>query len=487
MASVTERLERTLEREAPVWGVDPVPPAHRHLSGFDIGVLWGDLSVGLLVLLTGALLVPALSLPHALAAILIGTALGCVPLALVGLAGAREGVPGMVLFRPVLGLRGSYVPSVLNILQLAGWTGFELWAMSQVAAHISQRLFGFSATGLWLAVMAILCTLLALGGPIIVVRRWLERFGAWVVAAVALWITIRVLTVSDLGALWSRPGTGGLPFWLAVDLVIAQPVSWLPLVADYTRFARTRSGAAVGTYVGYAVGNVWFYALGALLVLGAGLSDATPAGLAQAMASLAGGWIVLLTLLVGETDEAFADIYSAAVSAQNLRERLRQRRTILVVAAVGVGLAVWLNSRGADATSSFELFLFLLGSVFVPLFGVFVADYFLLPRSTAGVPRGAAEPRSAAAAQSFLPAAFVAWVVGFLVYQWSVPTGPAGWQLAMQTLFHDWLRLPFPLAGSAAGASLPSFATALVLYVVLRRLGARRTRGAVGLEAQSSR
>jgi putative hydroxymethylpyrimidine transporter CytX len=382
----------------------------------------------------------------------------------------------MVLFRPVLGLRGSYVPSVLNILQLAGWTGFELWAMSQVADRMSERLWGFSAPGLWLAVMAVLCTLLALGGPIIVVRRWLERFGAWVVAAVALWITIRVLTVSDLGALWSRPGTGGLPFWLAVDLVIVQPVSWLPLVADYTRFARTRRGAAVGTYVGYAVGNVWFYALGALLVLGAGLADATPAGLAQAMASLAGGWIVLLTLLVGETDEAFADIYSAAVSAQNLRERLRQRRAILAVAAVGVGLAVWLNSRGADATSSFELFLFLLGSVFVPLFGVFVADYFLLPRRSIGP----------VAAQSLRPAAFIAWVVGFLVYQWSVPTGPAGWQSAMQTVFHDWLRLPFPLAGSAAGASLPSFATALVLYLVLRRLGTRGTRHSVGLEAPAS-
>ncbi len=184
MASVIERLERTLEREAPVWGVDPVPPERRHLSGFDIAVLWGDLSVGLLVLLTGALLVPALSLPRALAAIVIGTALGCVPLALVGLAGAREGVPGMVLFRPVLGRRGSYLPSVLNILQLAGWTGFELWAMSQVAARMSERLFGFSAPGLWLAVMAVVCTLLALGGPILVVRRWLERFGAWVVGAV---------------------------------------------------------------------------------------------------------------------------------------------------------------------------------------------------------------------------------------------------------------------------------------------------------------
>jgi nucleobase:cation symporter-1, NCS1 family len=459
MASVGERLERTLEREAPAWGVDPVPPERRYLSGFDVGVLWGDLSVGLLVLLTGALLVPALSLPRAFLAIAIGTALGCAPLALVGLAGAREGVPGMVLFRPVLGRRGSYIPSVLNILQLAGWTGFELWAMSQVADRASVRLFGFSAPGLWLAVMAILSTLLALGGPILVVRRWLERFGAWVVAAVALWITFRVLTVADLGALWHAPGSGGLPFWLAVDLVIAQPVSWLPLVADYTRFARTPRGAALGTYAGYAVGNLWFYALGALLVLGAGLSDASPAGLAQAMASLTGGWIVLLTLLVGETDEAFADIYSAAVSAQNLRERLSQRRAILIVAAAGVALAAWLNGRAADATATFELFLFLLGSVFVPLFGVFVADYFLTPRSTVS--------------QSMRPPAVVAWLAGFVVYQWCVPTGPVWWQSAMHTLFHGWLGLPFPLAGSAAGASVPSFVTALAVYWVLRAAGGR--------------
>jgi NCS1 family nucleobase:cation symporter-1 len=462
MASVTERLERTLEREAPVWGVDPVPSEHRHLSGFDLGVLWGDLSVGLLVLLTGALLVPALGLARALLAIVIGTVVGCVPLALVALAGAREGLPGMVLFRPILGRRGSYLPSALNILQLAGWTGFELWAMSQVADRMSVRLFGFSAPGVWLGVVAVVCTLLALGGPILVVRRWLERFGAWVVVAVALWITIRVLSTSDLGALWRRPGTGGLPFWLGVDLVIAQPVSWLPLVADYTRFARTRRGAALGTYAGYAVGNLWFYALGALLVLGAGLNDATPAGLAQAMASLAGGWIVLLTLLVGETDEAFADIYSAAVSAQNLRERLPQRRTILVVAAAGVALAVWLNGRGGDATATFESFLFLLGSVFVPLFGVFVADAFLPPKLTVS--------------QSVRPMAIAAWVAGFLVYQWSVPTGPAGWQSAMQTLFHGWLRLPFPLAGSTAGASLPSFGVALLLAWSLRVATRRRLR-----------
>src|SRR5207245_2459343 len=102
------------------------------------------------------------------------------------------------------------------------------------------------------------------------------------------------------------------------------------------------------------------------------------------------------------------------------------------------------------------------GSVFVPLFGVFVADTFLSPKL--------------ALSQSVRPIAIAAWIAGFLVYQWSVPTGPAGWQSAMQTFFHGWLRLPFPLAGSAAGASLPSFGVALVLAWSLRAAARRRLR-----------
>src|SRR6266576_3895008 len=129
--SVTERLEDALERETPNWGIRPVPASLRRFSGLDLAVLWGDLSIGLLVLVSGALLVPGLGLPMAVLAIVIGTAIGCVPLGLV--AGARDGVPSMVLFRPVLGLRGSYVPSVANLVQLIGWTAFEFWAMGRIA------------------------------------------------------------------------------------------------------------------------------------------------------------------------------------------------------------------------------------------------------------------------------------------------------------------------------------------------------------------
>src|SRR5438046_1467224 len=377
MATVTERLERVIEREAPTWGIRPVPPEHKRLSGFDFAVLWGDLAIGLLVLLTGALLVPSLGFPEALLAIVVGSLIGCVPLALVALAGPREHVPTMVLFRPVLGIQGSYLPSVLNIVQLVGWTGFEFWAMALVANRMLHVSYWF-----WLAIVAVVCTALALGGPILVIRRWLERFGAWVVAGVAGWITLKVLTTAHLGTIWHRAGTGGYPgkFWLAVDLVIAMPVSWLPLVADYNRFARKGVSSAAGTFWGYAIGNAWFYALGALLVLGAGLSDTSPVGIGQSIASLAGGWIVLLALLVGETDEAFADIYSAAVSSQNLESRIPQRAAIVLVSAAGTGLAVWLGLRRSVALGTYESFLFLMGSVFVPLFGVFVADYFLLGR-----------------------------------------------------------------------------------------------------------
>src|SRR5205085_3029281 len=142
--------------------------------------LWGDLAIGLLVLLTGALLVPGLGFPRALLAIVVGSVIGCVPLALVAYAGAREAVPTMVLFRPVLGRRGSYLPSVLNVVQLIGWTGFEFWAMALVANQMSLRLFHHSSYWPWLGMVAVVCTLLGLGGPILVIRQWLEKFGAWV-------------------------------------------------------------------------------------------------------------------------------------------------------------------------------------------------------------------------------------------------------------------------------------------------------------------
>ena len=165
--------------------IAPVPAEGRTLSALDVGILWNDLSLGLLVLVTGALLVPALGLPSAVGAIVVGSLIGCVPLAAVALAGAREGLPGMVLFRPVLGRTGSILPSVMNVAQLLGWTSVEFWAMGRLANTMSIELFGFDSFWLWLTLTAVACTALAIGGPVLVVKRFLERFGTWIVLGVA--------------------------------------------------------------------------------------------------------------------------------------------------------------------------------------------------------------------------------------------------------------------------------------------------------------
>jgi putative hydroxymethylpyrimidine transporter CytX len=255
-------------------------------------------------------------------------------------------------------------------------------------------------------------------------------------------------------------GSGGLPFWAAVDLVVAMPISWLPLVADFNRFAKRGSRSFAGTYWGYAVGNVWFYSLGALMVLAAGTApDVLDIG--TKIASLAGGAVVLVVLLVGESDQAMANIYSSAVSVQNVRPRFSQRLLIVMTGVTGFALATLIE----DSASTFEIFLFLIGSVFVPLFGVFAADYFVLRRGRFGEQTMFEE-----AMPGFRVRALVPWVAGFIAYQWCLPTGPVWWTDGVGRIFES-LHLPFPLiGGSALGGSGPAFAVAFVLsLVVLRR------------------
>ncbi|MFQ6100306.1 MAG: putative hydroxymethylpyrimidine transporter CytX [Anaerolineae bacterium] len=421
----------------PEWGIQPVPSEHRSLRFIDFFVLWSSLGVGLLVLEAGALLVPGLSPALAWLAILVGTLVGNLLLALTGIAGSDHAVPTMVLLRPVLGQRGSYLPSLFNLLQLIGWTAFEFWVMALAANRVSQALFGFSGYGLWLVIFALWCALLALGGPLLVVRQWLEKFGVWLVYGVTAWMTIYLFTHYDIPALVSQAGTGGLPFWLAVDLVVAMPISWMPLVADYNRFARRSKPAFWGTYLGYLLANVWFYGLGMLFILTLEMAEPTPENLATAIMALTGGVVALVVILVDETDNAFADIYSAAVTMQNVFPKIGQRVLVVAVGAIGLVLAAFLTmGRYFD-------FLLLIGSVFVPLFGILAADYFLLRRRRLDVDE-LYRPGGAYWYQGGVNwVAVVAWVVGIAVYHLIARHLPS------------------------LGASIPGFAAAFLFYLGL--------------------
>jgi purine-cytosine permease-like protein len=231
--------------------------------------------------------------------------------------------------------------------------------------------------------------------------------------------------------------------------------------------------STTGTLVGYAAGNAWFFALGAVLVLGAG-STPTPQGIGEGIITLAGGTLVLIVLLVGETDEAFADIYSAAVSSQNLFPRLRLRTAVIAVAAVGVGLAAYLFGLADEGVATFEFFLFLIGSIFVPLFGVFLAHYYLVDRGGYRTESLFDHRGRYRFTGGFNLAAAASWLLGFAVYHWIAPTPLEGWSGAVETLYADWLGLPFPLFGGEVPASIVAFAVAFAAAALLGLSRSRR-------------
>ena len=411
-------------------------PPVRGLGVLDGLGLWGNLGVSLLLPVAAVyVVVPGGSLAVTLGAIVVGAVIGAVLLGLGAAAGAREGVPAMVLLRGLLGRRTSYLPTALNLLQCVGWATFEILIIAESAAQALH-----TPRWPWVLAAGVLATLMALR-PLGVVRL-LSRYAVWASIAAIVYLFVRVLS----HPLEPIAGPGATSFWTAADIVIALPVSWFPLAADYTRHARSGRAAFTGSSVGYGMSTVVMFALGvlALAAYGSGGMDVIHALLAVPL-----GLLAVLLLVVLELDEAFANIYSTAISAQNIGSRLDRR-----VLAVVVGVLATVLALTFDVTA-YQAFLYLIGAVFVPLVAVFAIAYFMTPRGQWDV------SETARARPLFL----LPWVAGFVVYQLTLPTyfeGPgAGWT-AWWTARQGDLGIG---ATNGWSASLVSLAVAAVLTV----------------------
>lgn len=387
----------TTTTDAPLTLTEPAP---RLLGLRDTLGLWGNLGISLLLPVAAAFVVlPGRPLWLTVLAIVVGAVIGSALLGLGAAAGAREGVPTMVLLRGLLGRRISYLPTVLNLVQCVGWATFEIWVIAEAASRaLGAPRWPFVLAG---GALATLMALRPLGSV-----RVLARYAVWAALASVVYLFVEVLT----SPLTVTAEGGAASFWTAADIVIALPVSWFPLVADYTRHVRSGRTAFVGTSVGYGAATIAFFLLGVLAI-----SAYSAAGLDVIGALLAVplGAVALFVLIVVEVDEAFANIYSTAVSTQNLAARLDRRVLAVLVGAVATLLAFALDM------AAYEPFLFLIGAIFVPLVGVFVVAYYL-------VPRAAWDVSDTAPARPLL---LLPWFAGFVAYQLTLPTyfaGPGG-------------------------------------------------------------
>jgi len=343
----------------------PVAADQRVFRWHDHASLWFSLGVGLLVMQVGAYLMPALGTQEAALAIVAGSILGAGLLGWVAKIGCDSGLASAGLMHAVYGRAFARLPIVLNIVQLIGWGTFELVVMRDASVAIGRQ-SGAMAASYWPVLATLLwggvITLLISGSMVQLVRRVIARVALPLVVLSLLWLSWQFLGLAQAQGfeqLWQRRGEGGMGVMPALDLVIAMPISWLPLVADYARHGKSGGAALRGTWTGYALANMWCYALGVLVALTLPSQD-----LVTALLLAQGGLIALSLILIDEVDNAYGDAYSGAVSSHSLLPRWSVRQWGLGVAVVCTLLALVLPMH------SLEPFLLLLSSVFVPLFGV---------------------------------------------------------------------------------------------------------------------
>src|SRR5215468_332105 len=411
---------------------EPVPQA---LSVFDQLGLWGNLGVSLLGF-TGAIFVlqpggpgtPKLSLAAALAAIVLGTLLGTLPVALAGLPGTRTGAPAMVLLRGLFGARLSYLPTVLNILQCVGWGVFELVTIA-TAAHTVAPALPMWAYVLIAGGATALLTIRPLGAI-----RVLRKYATGAVLLVMVYLLVQLLRHPLPG--FTHGSWSG--YWAATDTVVAVAISWAPLVADYTRHSRSQRAAFTGALAGYSATQVLCYVIGLLALVT--VARGNPDQIYGAFIALPLGSLCFAILAARELDQAFANVYSTAVSTQNLRPMWDRRVLAGVIAAVTTAAALWLN------ISDYENFLTLIGSVFVPMSAVLITDYFVVSRGRWDL--------SATARSRWLM--LLPWAAGFVTYQLINPGYVSWWASAWTSFGHDIGFTP----ASWMSASILSFAVA---------------------------
>jgi putative hydroxymethylpyrimidine transporter CytX len=418
---------------------EPVPQA---LSLLDQFGLWGNLGVSLLGF-TGAIFVlqpdgtgtPELSLAAALTAIVVGTGLGTVSLALAGLPGAQTGAPAMVLLRGLFGARLSYLPTVLNIMQCLGWGVFELVTIATAAHTVAPALpkWGY-------VLIAGLATALLTIRPLGAIRV-LRKYATGAVLIVLCYLFVQLIRHPLPGfthGTWSG-------YWAATDTVVAAAISFAPLAADYTRHSRTPRAAFGGTLAGYSVTQVLCYVIGLLALVT--VANHNPDDIYGAFIALPVGSLGFAILAARELDQSFANVYSTAVSTQNLRPLWDRRVLAAVIAAAATAGALWLN------IADYENFLDLIGSVFVPMTAVLITDYFIVS--------GRRWDLSVTARSRWLM--LLPWAAGFVTYQLINP-GYVSWWVSAWTSVG---RLIGFTPASWMSASILSFAVAAMITLLL--------------------
>jgi len=410
--------------------LSPIPESQRTQPAFDLFLIFAAANVVATTLQTGAVLGSRYGSTDAVVLVLSGALFGSLLVALLAPVGSRFGVPSMIAARAPLGFRGAQVVSALLYLTNFAWIAVNNTIAASVCA---QLLGGESSARIWAALLGVLATVIVARGPRAVGFAARLAVPLMVVAgSVLTWAAFTMPPVAEAAATAPPP-----PLLWGIDVVIGYQVSWLLMFADYSRYTRSARAGATAVFAGLALPALWLMPVGWNLARLAGSDDP------GAMLAAAGvGWWAAVLVVLATVTTNFVNIYLSSLAWRTLAPQSTGKGSVWVIGLIGTALGLissaWLT-RFADL-------MVLLGSVLVPVGGIFLAHFVVLRAKvdveaiyqTKGMP-------------AFTVAGLAAWTAGFAVYQLAAPIG----------------------------ATLPALATSMVVYWLLSQRAAKvpRTRG----------
>lgn len=387
----------------------------RRTSIFENGLIWFGAGVSIAEILTGTYLAP-LGFRKGLAAIILGHIIGCTMLFFAGLIGAKTRKSAMETVKMSFGQKGSLLFSILNVLQLTGWTAIMIYDGALAADGVMN-------TGAWIwcvVIGALILLWIAIG---------ITNLGKInTVAMAALFVLTLILSkVIFSGEAHTGIISGeGMTFGAAVELSVAMPLSWLPLISDYTREAKKPVKATAVSAVVYGIISCWMYVIGMGAALYTGEYD-----IAQIMLKAGLGIAALLIVIFSTVTTTFLDAYSAGVSSESIMPKLNGKHIAAVVTVIGTAAAILFPMDNITD------FLYLIGSVFAPMISIQIADFFLLKRDSS--------KRQADIVS------LVVWLTGFIAYR-------------------ILMNIDMPV-----GNTLPCMAITMILSIVAEKIAKRDT------------
>ena len=352
----------------------------KRTSVFENGLIWFGAAVSIAEILTGTCFAP-LGFTKGLLAILLGHIIGCTMLFFAGLIGGKVRKSAMETAKMSFGSKGALLFSVLNIIQLVGWTAIMIYD----GALAVNGIFDIG-NWIWCIVIGALIILWIMIGI-----RNLGKVNTVAMAALFLLTIVLSFVIFGKGTM-KNIGGEGMTFGAAVELSVAMPLSWLPLISDYTREAQKPVKATAVSAITYGIVSLWMYVIGMGAAIFTGESD-----IAQIMVKAGLGIAGLLIIVFSTVTTTFLDAYSAGVSSESLSSKISGKWVAVAVTVIGAVGAIFLPLT--DITD----FLYFIGSVFAPMIAIQIADFFILKQN---------KETSAFSIQNL-----IIWLVGFVIYR----------------------------------------------------------------------